>query len=129
MKPSRTLWGSWAQELFYSASLNSMSYKGQIQTVANQRREGMQRQGRSSQETIVQGPGRVLVCLKGYMKQHPLAVYRTSGSLPTNGRCQHSPLQRRPPETRLKELEELIKRLPEIRLKEWRPCTYPKPHL
>ena len=35
----------------------------------------------------------------------------------------------RPPEARLKESEKLIKRFPEIRLKEWRPCTYPKPHL
>ena len=48
MKPSRTLWGSWAQELFYSASLNSMSYKGQIQTVANQERERRQKQRKSS---------------------------------------------------------------------------------
>jgi len=67
MKPSRTLWGSWAQELFLSASLTFPESKGQIQTVAHQRREGMQRQERRSQETIVQAPGRVLVCLKGYM--------------------------------------------------------------
>ena len=34
---------------------------------------------------------------------------------PTNGRCQHSSFQRRPP----------VKRLPETRLKECRPCTHP----
>ena len=36
-----------------------------FQTVANQGREGMQRQGRGSQETIVQPWGRVLVPLQG----------------------------------------------------------------
>ena len=39
----------------------SQSSKGQVQTVANQGREGRRRQGRNSQETIVQPWGRVLV--------------------------------------------------------------------
>ena len=76
LKPSRTLWGSWARKpfwvprsLFVGNSLqppgSSLSPKGQIQTVANQGREGMQRQGKSSQETIVQPWGRVLVLPHG----------------------------------------------------------------
>ena len=41
--------------LFVGSRLHSASLTfGQIQTVANQGREGMQKQGRSSQETIVQ---------------------------------------------------------------------------
>ena len=43
----------------------SLSSKGQIQAFANQGREGMQRQGRGSQETIVQPWGRVLVPPQG----------------------------------------------------------------
>ena len=39
----------------------SLSFNGQIQTVANQGREGKQRAGRSRPETIVQPWGRVLV--------------------------------------------------------------------
>ena len=72
VKSRRTLWGSWAQKPFRVPSFllvgnrlqppgPSLSSKGQIWTVANQGREGMQRQGRSSQETIVQLWGRVLV--------------------------------------------------------------------
>ena len=47
---------------------------------------------------------------------------------PINGRYQHSSFQRRPLNARLKELEKLIKRLPETRLKECRPCTHPEPY-
>ena len=47
------------------ASMTFLSPKGQVQTVANQGREGMQRQGRSSQETIVQPWGSVLVPPQG----------------------------------------------------------------
>ena len=60
-------------------------FQRQVQTVANQGREGMQRQGRSSQETIVQSRGRVLV--------PPQGIHITSLSSseelkpPTNGSC------------------------------------------
>ena len=70
--------------------------KQQVQTVTNQGREGMQRQGRSSQETPAQPWGRVLV---------PQEL-----KPPIYGRCQHSSFQRRPPGARLKEPEKLIKR-------------------
>ena len=77
LKPNRTLWGSWAQKPFWaphfsitenrlhSASWPSMSSSGQVQTVAKQGREGMRRQGRSSQETVAQFGGRVLVPSQG----------------------------------------------------------------
>ena len=43
----------------------SLSSNGQIQTVANQGREGTRRQGRSSQETIAQPGGRVPAPARG----------------------------------------------------------------
>ena len=43
----------------------SLSSKGQVQEVAHQGREGIQRQGRNSQGTIVQAWGRVLVPQEG----------------------------------------------------------------
>ena len=64
--------GSWAHKPFFVSHFlflenklqplwPSLSSKGQVQTVVNQGREGMQRQERSSQEAIVQlwgqGPG------------------------------------------------------------------------
>ena len=62
-KPSRTLWGSWAWTLFcvpcflivgnrLQSPRPSQSSKGQFQTVANQGREEMLKQGRGSQETM-----------------------------------------------------------------------------
>ena len=76
VKARRTLWGSWAwkpfwvpQFLFVENRLQppwpSLSPKGPTQTAANQGREGMQRQGRSSQEIIVQPWGRVLFLPQG----------------------------------------------------------------
>ena len=56
-----------------------------FQIVANQGREGMQRQGRSSQETIVQPWGRVLVPPQGIHIAISLSSLRTKPS--TNGRC------------------------------------------
>ena len=47
------------------ASMTFLSLEGQIQTIANQGREGMQRQGRGSQERIVQPWGRVLLPPQG----------------------------------------------------------------
>ena len=41
------------------------SSKGQIQTAANQRREGTQEEERSSEETVEQSWGRVLVPAQG----------------------------------------------------------------
>ena len=68
--------GSWAHKSFcvphflflwneLQPPLPSLSSKGQVQTIANQGREGMQRPERSSQETIVQLWGRVLVPPQG----------------------------------------------------------------
>ena len=76
MKLSRILWGSWTWKpfcvphfLFEGNRLqppwSSLSSKGQVQTVANQGREGRQRQGRSSQETIVWAWDRILVPPQG----------------------------------------------------------------
>ena len=42
-----------------------MSPKGQTQKIANQRREGMQKHGKNSQETTVQPWGRILVLPQG----------------------------------------------------------------
>ena len=71
MIPSRTIWG-WAQKPFcvphflitenkLQAPWPSLSSNEQVQIVANQGREGMQRQEKSRQETIVEPWGRVLV--------------------------------------------------------------------
>ena len=76
LKLSRTPWGSLSWKpfcvphfFFIAKRLQppwpSLSSKGQIWTVGNQRGEGMQRQGESSQETVVQPPGRVLVLPQG----------------------------------------------------------------
>ena len=43
----------------------SLRSKGQVQTLANQGREEIERQGRNSQETMVQPRGRVLVPTQG----------------------------------------------------------------
>ena len=63
----------------------SLSSKGQIRTVANPGREGMQRQGNGSQETILQAWGRVLVLPQG------IHIPMSLSSL----RCQHSSYQRK----------------------------------
>ena len=70
--PSRTLWGSWAQKPFCgphflitgnrlpSASETFPEFQQQVQTAANQGREGMQRQGRNKRNNSValgQSPG------------------------------------------------------------------------
>ena len=71
MKPSGTLWGSWAWKLFrvpdslfvgdgLQPPQSSLSSKGQIWTVATQERERIRRQGRGSQEAAVQPWSRVL---------------------------------------------------------------------
>ena len=71
MKPSRTVWDSWAQKpfcvphsLFVGNRLQppwlSLSSKGQIQRAANQGREGMQtreEQPRNNSAALGQGPG------------------------------------------------------------------------
>ena len=87
----------------------------------NQGREGMQKQGRSSQETAVQIWGRVLA--------QPQGIHRTISSEffmkpPINGSCRHSSFQRRLPKAQLKEPEKLIKRSLENRSK-YRHCTHP----
>ena len=72
VEPSRSLWGSWAQKpfcvpcsLFVGNRLQtpwpSLSPKGQIQTVANQGREGIpktrEEQPRNNSAALGQGPG------------------------------------------------------------------------
>lgn len=85
-------------------------------TVANHGSEGMERQRRSSQETIVKPWSRVLIPLNNIIKLFIEVKFST------NGRCFS---QRRPPKARLEELEKQIKRLPETRLEEYRPFTHP----
>ena len=76
LKPSSTRWGSWARKPFCvprfliigNRFIQLPSFpesQGHVQTVAHQGREGMQRQGRNSQETIVQPWDRVLVPPQG----------------------------------------------------------------
>ena len=64
----------------------SLSSKGQVQIVANHGREGIQRQGWSSQETILQPWGRVLTPLQG---MHIALSLSSSAELkpPPEGRC------------------------------------------
>ena len=50
-------------------------FNGQVQAVANQGREGVQRQERSSQETVVQAWGRVLVPPQGIHKTIYLSCF------------------------------------------------------
>ena len=57
-----------------------------FQTVANQGREGMQRKGGSSQETVVQPWGRVLVPPQGIIHNRISELF-TELKTPTNGRC------------------------------------------
>ena len=96
-KPSRAMWGSWAHKAFCVSHFlclgsklqppcPSLSSKGQVQRVARQGREGMQRPGRRSQETRVQPWGRVLVPLQGIcitISLSPSAELKPS----RNGRC------------------------------------------
>ena len=53
----------------------SLSSKEQVQTVANQGREGMQRQGRSSQESIVHRVPFVVQWLKNPTRNHGVAGF------------------------------------------------------
>ena len=92
VKLSGTLWGSWAGKPFCPPFLvglqpprPSLGSKGQIPTVANLGREGMQGWGRGSQETVVQPWGRVLVPPQGI---------HTAMSL-SSLRCQHFSHQRK----------------------------------
>ena len=135
MKPRRTLWGSWAWKpfcgpcfLFVGNRLQppwpSLSSNRQIQTVADQGREGMQRQGRNIQETIVQPSGRVLVPPQGI---HITISLSSSAELNPQQMEDVSILHSRE-EVRLKEPEKLIKRPLETSLKEHRPCTHPDPY-
>ena len=78
--PHFLFWGNRFQPPWHS--LNS---KKQVQTVANQRREGMQRSERNSGETMVQPWGRVLVPPQGtYIISLSSSTELKS---PINGRC------------------------------------------
>ena len=77
VKPSRTLWGPWAQKpscvshsLFVGNRLQppwpSLSSEGQISTAAHQGRESREKQGRRNQESIVQTWGRSWFYPMGY---------------------------------------------------------------
>ena len=75
-----------------------------FQTAANQGREGMQRQGRSSQETIEQPWGRVLVLPQGININNIFELFTELKPLQREGHSLiTSKLIRRPPEARLKE--------------------------
>lgn len=96
--------------------------------------EGMQRQGRSSQETIGQPGGRVLVPpqpLKGYTEQYLWAfIWGAELKLPTSGRCLCDEAVFIPEESQgwePWEPQKLIGWPPEARLKEGRPDTHPDP--
>ena len=94
----------------------SLSSKGEIRTVAKTGREGMQKQGRGSQEIIVQAWGRVLVPLQG------IHITNSLSSL----RCQHSSYQRKTTWGYIKGTRDRSsRRLLETRLEECRPCTRP----
>ena len=58
----------------------SLSSKGQIPTVANQGREGMQKQRGSSQEAIVQPWGRVLVPPQGLYQYITIPLSSSAGT-------------------------------------------------
>ena len=75
----------------------SLSSKGQVQTLANQGRERIERQGRNSPETMVQPWGRVLGPPQGICITVSL---RSSAELkpPTNGRYYEAFFMLRPPE-------------------------------
>ena len=77
VKPSRTLWGPWAQKpscvshsLFvgnrFQPPWPSLSSEGQISTAAHQGRESREKQGRRNQESIVQTRGRSWFYPMGY---------------------------------------------------------------
>jgi len=99
LKSSRTLWGSWAWKpflipcfLFVGNRLQplwpSWISKEWIQIVVNQGREGIQRQGRGSQETRVQlwqGSGSA-----SGDTHNIIFELLTDLKSPINGRCQHS---------------------------------------
>ena len=157
LKPSRTLWGSWAQKsfcvphfLFVRNRLQppwpSLSSKGQVQTVANQGREGMQKQGRNSQETIVQPWGRVLVPPQGThitislsssaeLKPHQMEDVNCLMKHSSFQREGHSLITLRTTEAhqettwgQIKGTTKLIRRPPEARLKECGTCPHPDPY-
>ena len=93
--PSRTLSGYWAQNPFSVSHILIMGNRsrsasmtfGKIQTVANERREGMRRPRRSSQETITLF-GRVLVPALAQPVQ-PFSHVRLSAT-PWTAACQAS---------------------------------------
>ena len=68
VKPSSTLWGSWAQKPFhvphFLQGIDSVTFH-EFWRAANQGREGIQRQGRRSQETAVQPCSQGLVSPQG----------------------------------------------------------------
>ena len=133
VKPSRITWGSWAWKLFcvphflfagnrLQPPWPSWSSKGQVQTIADQEREGRQRQGRSSQETIVQPWGRVLALPQGYTEQYPwdhLQKENPHHVEDVNFLMKHSSFQRR---SQFDNLDKLIRRPPEARRKDAGPA-------
>ena len=121
LKLSRAIWAPGHERLSVSPfSRPSLSSKGQIQTAANQRREGVQRQGRNSQETTVQPWDRILVQSQG--------IHITI-SLSSSAELKPPPMEDVPERSsQFDNLEKFIRRPPEARLKECRPCTHPDPY-
>ena len=74
-----------------------VSSKGKIQTVVSQERARMQRQGRNTQETIVQPGGRVLVPLQGIYITVSLSSFAEIKP-PTHERCYEAFFTPGPPE-------------------------------
>jgi len=137
MKLSGILWGSWHRSLYMSLipclqGTNSSLYDlpwvpvGRLKQFLISKGRGCRDKGeqpRNNSETLGQGPGSISRDTPNNISELFIEL-----NTPTNGRCQHSSFQRRPLNVRLKELEKLIKRLPEVRLKECRPCTHPEPY-
>ena len=138
LKPSRTLWGSWAWKpfcvphfLFVGNRLQplgpSLSSQGEVQALANQGREGMQRRGRGSQETIEQPGGRVLILLQ---EAHRTMSLSSSAELKpqqvedVNYVMKRSSFWRKGHSLVTRRTTELIRRTPEARLKDCRTCRH-----
>ena len=101
LKPSRTMWGSWAWKLFHVSHFLFVQYrlqplwplssKGQVQTVANRGMEEMQRQEEQVNRSV-QGHD------SASRDTHDSISSSTELKPPTSGRClllSHSLFQRR----------------------------------
>ena len=124
LKPSRTMWGSWSWKPFHVSHFLFVQYrlqplwplssKGQVQTIANQGMEGMQRQEEQLNRSV---PGSWF-CLKGYTWQY-LLFHRTK--TPNKWEMFTTFAFFIPEKVTVWEPQKLIRRPPEARLKPCRP--------